>query len=67
MSWNFRRCSDISGMYIENDIQASSSGITELYGERTLCTLECESGSGIFPGEFCFPSSDLNPVRFQKF
>ena len=48
MSWNFQRCSDISGMYVENDVQASSSGITELYGERTLCTLECELGSGIY-------------------
>ena len=39
MSWNFQRCSDISGMYVENDVQASSSGITELYGVLLTSTL----------------------------
>ena len=39
MSWNFHRCYDISGMYVENDVQASSSGITELYGVLLTSTL----------------------------
>ena len=30
-------------MYVENVVQASSSGITELYGERAVRTSECES------------------------
>ena len=45
---NFRRSSDISGMYVENVVQASSSGITELYGERAVRATECESGDGIY-------------------
>ena len=35
-------------MYVENVVQASSSGITELYGERAVRTSECESGDGFY-------------------